>query len=232
VTLANRIQEIYRASDSLFQRTPVDPTGPVYAFVPAHGDSKVGAVQELLGRTWSEDFGLAVLLVDFESRGGTGLEVTSHSRVSRTGRLDRRSGSGPNGTSADGKAMHRRDLRRMLEHATQRYQVVCADLTHATDECSLLVLSRAHSIFLVSDSDPVSLGMIRDKMHHFRSLGLEDRCALLLRRTPGGLRPDVAEELAGAPVCGLVETSEQMARLARWLAAPQPDLAATAAVAV
>jgi hypothetical protein len=232
VTLANRIQEIYRASDSLFQRTPVDAPGPVYAFVPAHGDSKVSAVQELLGRTWSEDFGLAVLLVDFKSRGDKGLEITSHSRVSRTGRLDRRSGNGPNGKGPDGKSMRSRDLRRLLEQATASYQVVCADLTNTTDECSRLVLSRAHSIFLVSDSDPASLGLIRDKMHRLRSLGLQDRCALLLRRTPGGLRPDLAEELAGAPVCGLVETSEQVARLAHWLAAPQPDLAATGAVAV
>src|SRR5215472_1028038 len=54
-----------RTDAAVLGRARVHAPGPVYAFVPAHGDSRAGTVQEHLGRTWSEGFGLAVLLVDF-----------------------------------------------------------------------------------------------------------------------------------------------------------------------
>jgi hypothetical protein len=177
-----------------------------------------------LGRTWSEDFGLSVLLVDFEPREVTGVEMAGHSRAARHGR--RETGL----VRLDASRTNSGDLKRMLEQAAARYHVVCVDLTHATAECSSVVLHRAHSIFLASDSDAASLEMTRDKMRQFRSLALQNRCTMLLRRVPGGLRPELAEDLAGAPVCGLVENSDQVTRLARWLAGPQPDLAAAIAV--
>src|SRR5258708_25307615 len=48
-----------------FREDAVDP-GSVYAFVPAHGESMVDAVQQPLSRTWAEDLGLSVLLADFD----------------------------------------------------------------------------------------------------------------------------------------------------------------------
>jgi hypothetical protein len=191
---------------------PAVQNGVLYAFVPARGGSAVGVVQERLAHTWSKDFGLGVLLVDFEPHGFMNLELGAPSRLSGQGRLDRRGGRGPDARRTDW-----REWKPMLEQARQSYEMVCADLTHATPEVSKKVLGLAHSIFLVSDSDSASVEAARDKVRQMRIPGIEDRCALLLRRTPGGLRPDLAEDLAEVPVCGLVDTEEQIALLARWL---------------
>jgi Flp pilus assembly CpaE family ATPase len=186
----------------------------VYAFVPAHGDSRVGAVQEHLGRTWSEDFGLAVLLVDFvpESAGEWGDPM-----IRRDGSLDRCSFCGTDASA----------LRKMIASVESNYDVICVNLTGALEPAGTAILNMAHSVFLVSDSARPSLEMAGATIARLRRFKLEDRIALLLRRTNGGLRPDLAEDLVGAPVCGLVETSEQMGRLARWLAQPQPSYTAT-----
>jgi len=183
--------------------------GPVYAFVPAHEGSRAGAVQEHLGRTWSEGFGLSVLLVDF---------APANALSDAPPAMDRCSLQGANG----------RSITKALESAQSSYEVVCVDLTDAPDAAANAVLSMAHSVFMVSDSGRESLDTARETAERLRPLKLNDRLALLLRRTPGGLRPDLAEDLAGAPVCGLVETSEQLDRLARWLALPQPAFAVTA----
>ncbi len=178
--------------------------------MPAHGGSAADAVQERLARSWSEDFGLAVLLVDFEPHGFMNLELGAPSRLSGQGRLDRRGGRGPDARRTDW-----REWKPMLEQARRSYEMVCADLTHATPEVAKKVLGLANSIFLVSDSDSASVETTRDKIRQMRTLGMEDRCALLLRRAPGGLRPDLAEDLAETPVCGLVDAEEQIALLAR-----------------
>lgn len=191
---------------------PAVQIGALYAFVPAHPGSGVGAIQKRLARTWSEDFGLAVLLVDFEPHGFMNLELGVPSRAFGEGRPDGRGGRGPDARRTDW-----REWKPMLEQVRRSYEMVCADLTHATPEVAKKVLGQAHSIFLVTDSDPASVESARDKVRQLRALGIEDCCALLLRRTAGGLRPDVAEDLAEAPVCGLVDTEEQIALLARWL---------------
>jgi hypothetical protein len=117
-------------------------------------------------------------------------------------------------------------VRNLVSAAEARYEVICVDLTGAPEPAATTILYHAHSVFLVSDSDTDSLESARAAAARYARLKLEDRLALLLRRTPGGLRPDLAEDFAGVPVCGLVETPEQLCRLARWLAQPQPDLAA------
>jgi hypothetical protein len=188
---------------------------PVYAFVPAHGDSKAGAVQEHLGRTWSEDFGLAVLLVDFGPACDRDGDCSERPVTRHGGNLDRCTLDGTEG----------RSLEKLMESARSSYEVICVDLTGASDAAAKAILTVAHSVFLVSDSGRESLDMARTTAAKLRPFKLQDRLALLLRRTPGGLRPDLAEDLAGTPVCGLVETSEQMDRLARWLALPQPSFA-------
>jgi len=194
---------------------PVHEPGPVYAFVPAHGDSKAGAVQEHLGRTWSEDFGLAVLLVDFASDRDEDEGSSDRAAIRREDGMDRCTFRGTEG----------RALRKLIASARSNYEVICVDLTGAPKAAAKAILNSAHSVFLVSDSGRESLKMARATVAKLRPFKMEDRLALLLRRIPGGLRPDLAEDLAGAPVCGLVETSEQLERLARWLALPQPEFA-------
>jgi Flp pilus assembly CpaE family ATPase len=189
--------------------------GPVYAFVPAHGDSKAGAVQEHLGRTWSEGFGLAVLLVDFASGRANDEGFSECAAIRREDGMDRCTFQGTEG----------RAIRKLVASAKSNYEVICVDLTGAPQAAAKAILDLAHSVFLVSDSGRESLIMARATIAKLRPFKMEDRLALLLRRTTGGLRPDLAEDLAGAPVCGLVETVEQLERLARWLVLPQPAFA-------
>lgn len=196
-------------STSVAERAHGRTPGPVYAFVPAHGDSRAGVVQEHLGRTWSEGFGLAVLLVDFAPQGRSG--------VSREGRLDRCTFTG-----ADMRA-----VRKMVASVRTEYDVICVDLTGAPEAVADAILNLAHSVFLVSDSARRSLEMARTAVARLEQLKLVERVALLMRRTAGGVGADLAEDLAGAPLCGLVETPEQLLRLARWLALPQPAFAET-----
>ena len=172
--------------------------GPLYAFVPADGDSRAGAVQEQLGRKWSEGFGLAVLLADFgpENRGDNEPLPHPHGRVNHCA-LSR---------SAD----------------TLSVEVLCVDLTGSLEAAATAILNAAHSIFVVTDSSLASLEAARETVSRLKRAGFEDRVALLLRRSEGGLRLDLAEDVAGAPICGLLETPEQVERLASWLAQPQP----------
>lgn len=43
--------------------------GSIYSFLPAHDGSRAGAVTARLSRTFTEDFGLVVLLADFVAHG-------------------------------------------------------------------------------------------------------------------------------------------------------------------
>ncbi len=47
-------------------RTHAGSSGSIFSFLPAHGDSRAGAVAEFVSRTLTEGFGLVVLLADFE----------------------------------------------------------------------------------------------------------------------------------------------------------------------
>ena len=183
--------------------------GPLYAFVPADGDSRAGAVQEQLGRKWSEGFGLAVLLADFgpENRGVNEPLPHPHGRVNHCA-LSR---------SADTLS-----VRRTIRSLEMSHEVLCVDLTGSLEAAATAILNAAHSIFVVTDSSLASLEAARETVSRLKRAGFEDRVALLLRRSEGGLRLDLAEDVAGAPICGLLETPEQAERLASWLAQPQP----------
>jgi len=158
-------------------------SGSVYAFLPAHGESRVGAVQQPLSRAWSEDLGLSVLLADLDGS----------------------------------PASLGQPLGDWMESARRRYDVVTADLTRVPEELGLEVMHSATSIFIVSDSDRESLELARDKAAWIGSHGMEDRCGLLLRGASAGMRPDLAEDFTGIPVCSLIDTTLQIKRLAAWL---------------
>jgi hypothetical protein len=195
--------------------------GSVYAFVPAHGESNVGAVHHPLTRTWAEDLGLSVLLADFDCSHGSVWQPFSELRSLdgfTRGALVRREG---NREVLNASSAGPRDIGRWIECASRRYDVVAADLTPASEEIALAVMRASASIFIVSDSDRSSLELARDKAAWIRSQdsgkALAELCALLLRPTPGGLRPDMAEDLAGIPVCSLIQNTVQIKRLAAWL---------------
>ena len=166
---------------------------------------------------WAEDLGLAVLLADFNCaqsslwqpmRGLRSLNsFTRGAVVRREGNIDV--------LNAASATVHNVAL--WMEYASREHDVVAADLTPASEEVALEVMHVATSIFIVSDSDRNSLDLARDKASWIRTHGMKDLCALLLRATPGGIRPDVAEEVTGIPVCSLIDDIPQIRRLAAWL---------------
>ena len=196
-----------QARATAVKRNAVRGPGAVYAFVPAHGGSKAGSVQERLGRTWSEDFGLAVLLVGFEPGSEAGPSIRSDGAVDRC-------------TLGD---VDYSTVRNLLAFVKARYQVICVDLTEAPERAAASILKLAHSVFLVSDAMRASIETARETADRLRPV-VKDRLTLLLLQCEGGLRLDLAEDAVGVPLCGLVETSEQLARLAKWMALPQPEL--------
>jgi hypothetical protein len=198
--------------------SPVDrKAGSVLSFVPAHGGSKAGAVAEQLSRTLAEGRGVTVLLADFH-RGGYPLwrpeetlrRLDGHtwgSFVTQRDGLD----------VMDAPEVHPRRLGPLLEYARQSYNIISAYLTDARAAQSLELLRASEVIFMVSDSARTSLEAVQEKMVWLRSINLEDRCALLLTRQPGGVGPVEAERITGLPVCSLVETRQQIVQLSRWL---------------
>jgi hypothetical protein len=178
---------------------------------------------------WAEDLGLAVLLADFNcdqsSLWKPMRELHSLNSFTR-GALVRREGN-IDVLNAASATVHKVAL--WMEYASREHDVVAADLSPASEEVALEVMHVATSIFIVSDSDRNSLALARDKAAWMRTHGMKDLCALLLRAAPGGLRPDVAEDFTGIPVCSLIDTPQQIRRLAAWLTLDREPHTAAAA---
>ena len=198
--------------------SPVDrKAGSILSFVPAHGDSRAGAVAEQLSRTLAEGLGVTVLLADFRLGG---YPLWRPNQTPR--RLDGHTW-GAFVTERDGlevldaPEVHPRQLGPLLEYARQSYTIIAADLTDARAAQTLEVLRASDSIFMVSGSSRASLEAVQEKMVWLRSANFDDRCGLLLTREPGGVGPAEAEEITGLPVCSLVETQQQVVQLALWL---------------
>jgi hypothetical protein len=193
--------------------------GLVYAFVPAHGGSKAGAVARELSRTLSEGLGLSVLLADFYARG-----FPLWGTAEAPQRLDGQTWGafvtpGEAFDTLEAREAHPREIRRLLDHARRLYKVTCADLTESKEVVSLEVLRQADAIFIVSSTDAASLEIVRHRAAWLRSIDLEDRSGLLLHRVGGGYSVLEAEELTRLAVCSVVDTGEELGRLAAWLAA-------------
>lgn len=193
--------------------------GSIFCFLPAHGDSRAGAVAKQLSRTLSDGLGVTVLLAEFGRRG---YPLWSGPEAPR--RLDGRTWgafvSDTEGlTILDAREIHPRQMRGVLDYARAHYHIVCADLTDASEVHAGEVLRAADGIFLVSESDPASVEGVREKSEWLRSIDLGEQCALLLRRSAKGAGARDMEELTGLPVCSLIENAEQIRQLATWLAA-------------
>lgn len=117
----------------------------------------------------------------------------------------------------EAREAHPREIRRLLEHARDRYGVTCADLTGAKEVVALEALRQADSIFVVSTSDGPSLNLAHYKAEWLRSIDVEQKCGLLLHRVPGGASPQEAEEITGLPVCAVVDGPQDLQHLAGWL---------------
>src|SRR5277367_5291212 len=107
--------------------------GTLVSFLPAHGDSRAGAVAEQLSRTLTEGFGLAVLLANFENRGNS---VWQSARQRR--RLDGRTWGAFVDESRGVKTLdayeaHPRQIGRLMDYARKNYSTICADLTGARE---------------------------------------------------------------------------------------------------
>jgi len=204
--------------------------GSIFSFLPAHGGSRVGAVAEQLSRTLAEGLGAAVLLAGFQTRG---YPIWCQDDAPR--RLDGRTW-GAFVTERDGvdildaPDVTARELAPLLAHSRATYSVTCVDLTDAASAQSVEALRASDAIFVVAGSDRASLEIARDKVAQLHSMNLHDRCSLLLQRKSDGLTAADAEEITGLPVCSLIDSDQQIAQLARWLAAnaSQPEQLAMA----
>jgi hypothetical protein len=96
--------------------------------------------------------------------------------------------------------------------------ILALDLTGASPDCSMAALREADAIFIVGTSRKAALEMTRDKIELLRALNVVEKAGLLLTRVHDGVRPDLAEELLGVPVSGVVEQIPQIEQFARWLA--------------
>jgi Flp pilus assembly CpaE family ATPase len=206
------------STHAILERAP----GTIVSLVPAHGDSRVGAVAKQLSRTLTEDLGISVLLADFDTQGyPPWTSMWTSTEAPR--RLDGHTW-GAFVTQVDGldildaRETHPRQLGRLLDQARQKYSAICADLTGARYQHALEVLRVSDAIFLVTDSNHASMEGVREKADWLRSIDMSDRVGLLVRRSPGGPRADEIEDITGLPVCSLIETDAQMTQFARWLA--------------
>lgn len=192
--------------------------GSIFSFVPAHGACRAGAVAQQLSRSLSEGLGIAVLLADFDRRAYSVWSATEPPR-----RLDGRTWgafvSEVDGTQVlNAREVPPSQLTALLDYARAHFAIVCADLTGAQESHALSVLRASDGIFLVSGTDGASIEGVREKMEGMRSIGLGERCGMLLEHTPHGVTASEAEDLTGTPVCSLIENADQIQQLATWLA--------------
>lgn len=193
-------------------------SGTIVSFVPAHGDSRAGVVAKQMGRTLTEGLGISVLLADFDTRLYS-LWNPNHAPHRLDGHTWGAFVSEIDGIETlDAREIHPRQLGRLLDHAREQYQAVCADLTGARAAHAIEVLRASDAIFLVTDSDLPSLEGVCEKTDWLRAIDLNERVGLLVRRSPQGVDVDEIERITGIPVCSLIETGAQMDQLARWVA--------------
>ena len=199
--------------------------GPVFSFVPAHGESRAGAVAEQLSRTLTEGLGDAVLLADFRSHPHPVWfedEAVQPSGAAACGAIV---------TERDGidvleaPDVNPRELAPLLQNTRENYVITCVDLTGAREDQTQEVLRVSEAIFIVAGSARASLEGVRETLASIQGIeDVGDRCALLLLRDSGGVNAADAEEITGLPLCSLVDSPEHIAQFARWLAtnATQP----------
>lgn len=98
----------------------------------------------------------------------------------------------------------------------------CLDLADATAQEAREALRKSEAAFVVATSDAPSIEDARAQaawvLPTLRGQGQDRACGLLLVPVLGGLPPAEAEKRIGLPLCGVLKTANQMARVARRFA--------------
>ena len=97
--------------------------------------------------------------------------------------------------------------------------VTCLDLADANTQEARQSLGMSEATFVVSTSDAASLEDARAQaawmLPTLRGQGQDVPCGLLLLPVLDGLNSAEAEQLTGLPVCGVLKTPSQIAKVAR-----------------
>ena len=97
--------------------------------------------------------------------------------------------------------------------------VTCLDLADANTQEARQALGMSEATFVVSTSDAASLEDARAQaawmLPTLRGQGQDVPCGLLLLPVLDGLNSAEAEQLTGLPVCGVLKTPSQIAKVAR-----------------
>lgn len=93
--------------------------------------------------------------------------------------------------------------------------VTCLDLTDANAPEAREALRMSEAAFVVATSDTASLADARSQ--GVRAAREKVPCGLLLVPVAGGLTAAEAEHHSGLPLCGVLKTPRQIARVARGL---------------
>jgi hypothetical protein len=99
--------------------------------------------------------------------------------------------------------------------------VTCLDLADANAHEARQALSVSEAAFVVSTSDAASIEDARAQaawiLPTLRGQGDDVACGLLLVPVAGGLTAAEAEKRSGLPVCGVLRTASQIAKVARGI---------------
>ena len=100
--------------------------------------------------------------------------------------------------------------------------VTCLDLADASAREAREALGMSEAAFVVATSDAASIEDARAQaawmLPTLRGQGQGAACGLLLVPVLGGLPPAEAEKHVGLPLCGVLKTANQVARVARGIA--------------
>ena len=103
-----------------------------------------------------------------------------------------------------------------------RSSIICKDLSAVDPAQASETIRVSDAVFVVSTTDPAS---IKDACAHatllrhmMRALHRDNACGLLLVPTPGGMSEIEAEQRIGLPMCGILRSTDHIARLARSIA--------------
>jgi len=120
-------------------------------------------------------------------------------------------------SEGDGRAVLLADFS-CTEMASEAF-VTCLDLADANAREAREALGVAEAVFVVSTSDAASIEDARSQVAWIsptlRARGQDVACGLLLVPVLGGFPSAEAEQRTGLPVCGVLKTASQFAKVAR-----------------
>lgn len=95
------------------------------------------------------------------------------------------------------------ELRKLIEFARRRYQVVIADLSGNLERYSVELMAESKRIFLITSTELPALYLAGEKLRYLQELDLGDRVQLLVNRTLGDADPVPLariEQFIGLPI--------------------------------